>query len=317
MKLRHLKNSKIDFKRWDAALTETHHPLIYANSWYLNIVSPNWEALVNEDYTILVPLPIKKFLGIKFLAQPPFCQQLGLFSTEYTKCEEVSLEIGALPFATITYQTKNICFKKKDCLTKKRNNLTLPLVKEYAQLFKAFNQNTKRNIKKAAKHPQKINQTFCAETFIDFSQKHAPYSLSIKNWRVLKRIVEVSIKNKTGALWTVTDTNKTTLCMGFFLNEYNRITFLSGHSSPEGFEQKSMFLLMDHIIKTDAESNKTLDFEGGSLEGVARFYKGFGAKEEIYYAWQNPILKPIVLILNWLRERKLFPIKLANKNNPI
>ncbi len=314
MKLRHLKNSEIDFEKWDAALTDTHHPLIYANSWYLNIVSPNWEALVNEDYTILVPLPIKKVLGIKFIVQPPFCQQLGLFSEKYANCEVAKFSSQRLPFATIIYQTKNLCFKKRDRLTKERSNLILPLQKEFSQLFKAFNQNTKRNIKKATKHPQKINQTFCAETFIKFSQKHAPYSLSLKEWEVLKRIVEVSLNNKIGALWTVTNTNNTELCMGFFLNKFNRITFLSGHSSPEGFEQKSMFLLMDHVIKSHAESNKILDFEGGSLEGVARFYKGFGAIEEIYYIWQNPVLKPIVLMLNWLRERKQFVMKIASKN---
>ena len=65
-----------------------------------------------------------------------------------------------------------------------------------------------------------------------------------------------------------------------------------------------MFLLMNHIIKTHAESKKILDFEGGSLEGVARFYKGFGAEEEIYYIWQNPILKQIISLINRLKRVK-------------
>ena len=59
---------------------------------------------------------------------------------------------------------------------------------------------------------------------------------------------------------------------------------------------------MNHIIKREAESKKTLDFEGGSLEGVARFYKGFGAEEEVYYIWQNPILKQISSLIDRMKR---------------
>jgi len=304
MKLHHLTKDKIDFERWDAALANSDRPLIYANSWYLNIVSPKWEALISEDYSTIVPLPIVNKFGIKIVTQPPFCQQLGLFSSKDQLCEDQYTLSESLPFATRIYQTKNLLFKNKRFLSKERINLILPLQNEYPLLKKGFNQNTRRNIKEAEKHHQKTKQTFCADTFIDFSQKHAPYILSSKNWRVLKHIVETSLENKTGALWTVTDIQNTSLCMGFFLNQYNRITFLSGHSSPQGFKQKSMFLLMNHIIKTHAESKKILDFEGGSLEGVARFYKGFGAEEEIYYIWQNPILKQIISLINRLKRVK-------------
>lgn len=302
MKLHHLTNNEIDFERWDAALANSDRPLVYANSWYLNIVNPNWEALVSEDYSTVVPLPVVQKFGIKIVSQPPFCQQLGLFSNKPQLYEDSGILTNALPFSTRIYQTKNLPFKNKFFFSHERINLILPLQNEYTLLKKGFNQNTKRNIKEAEKHHQKIEQAFCANTFIEFSQKHAPYSLSSKNWKILKSIVKTSLENKTGTLWAVNDIQNSPLCMGFFLNQYNRITFLSGHSSPLGFKQKSMFLLMNHIIKRHAESKKTLDFEGGSLEGVARFYKGFGAEEEIYYIWQNPILKQINLLINQLKR---------------
>lgn len=303
MKLNHLTNREIDFQRWDTALAKSHHPYIYASSWYLNMVSPNWEALVNEDYSIIIPLPIRKVLGIKIIVQPPFCQQLGLFSTISQYAEESLYFQRSLPFATLVYQTKNLFLKEKNLIVKKRVNLILPLQKKYNLLIKEFNQNTKRNTKKAKDFQQKIEKTFCANTFIDFSQEHAPYSLSVKNWGVLKCIVESSLKNERGTIWTVTNSDNSPLCMAFFLHNYDRITFLSGHSSPLGFTQKSMFLLMDHVINRYAESDKTLDFEGGSLEGVARFYKGFGAVEENYYVWQSPFLKQLSSLFNRLKKR--------------
>lgn len=315
MKLNHLTNSKIDFERWDAALAKSHQPYIYASSWYLNMVSPNWEALVNEDYSTLIPLPIKKILGIKIIVQPPFCQQLGLFNSNSQHIEGTSYANYKLPFAPLMYQTKNLFLIRKNLIVQKRINLILPLQKEYNLLQKEFNQNTKRNCKKAKKFQQKIEKTFCADTFINFSQEHAPYSLSIKNWETLRLIVESSLKNERGTLWTVTDSDNSPLCMAFFLDNYDRITFLSGHSSPLGFTQKSMFLIMDHVINRYAESDKTLDFEGGSLEGVARFYKGFGAVEETYYVWQSPLLKQLSSLFNRLKKVRNLNQTIKNKEN--
>ena len=302
MKLHHLTNKEIDIERWDAALANSDRPLIYANSWYLNIVSPNWEGFVNEDYTTIVPLPVSYKFGIKIVTQPPFCQQLGSFTNRHHLCEERFTPLSTPPFATRIYQTKNILFKNNRYFSKERVNLILPLQKEYTLLKKGFNQNTRRNIKEAKKHNQKIEQTFSAARFIQFSQEHAPYSLSSKSWTILKKIVETSLENKTGTLWTITNNQDIPLCMSFFLHQYNRITFLSGHSSPQGFKQKSMFLLMNEIIQTHAESKNTLDFEGGSLKGVARFYKGFGAKEEVYYIWQNPIIKKIDALIDPIKR---------------
>ena len=301
MKLQHLKNNEIDLKKWDDALANSHQPLIYANSWYLNIVSPNWEALVNEDYSTIVPLPVLYKFGVKIVTQPPFCQQLGSFTNRYQTSEENLVLLNTLLFATRIYQTKNLLFKKKRYFSKERVNLILPLQKEYTLLKKGFNQNTRRNIKEAEKHNQKIEQAFCANTFIEFSRKHAPYRLPLKNWEILKKIVETSLENQTGAIWIVNDANNVPLSMGFFLNQFNRLIFLSGQSSPEGFKLKSMFLLMDQIIKAHAKSKKILDFEGGSIDGVARFYKGFGAEEEIYYIWQNPIIKKIDALIDRIK----------------
>jgi hypothetical protein len=40
-----------------------------------------------------------------------------------------------------------------------------------------------------------------------------------------------------------------------------------------------MFLLIDEFIKKYSEKNLILDFEGSNMEGIARFYQGFGATD--------------------------------------
>ncbi len=78
---KHLKHEEIDLEKYSTTIINCAWGRIYALPWYLDIVSPNWEALVNEDYSIVMPLPIKRKYRLKYITQPYLCQQLGVYST--------------------------------------------------------------------------------------------------------------------------------------------------------------------------------------------------------------------------------------------
>jgi len=44
-------------------------------------VAENWDALVEDDYTAVMPLPWKKKYSFRYVYQPLNCQQLGIFTT--------------------------------------------------------------------------------------------------------------------------------------------------------------------------------------------------------------------------------------------
>lgn len=48
----------------------------------------------------------------------------------------------------------------------------------------------------------------------------------------------------------------------YILNYKNRFTYISGGSNAIGIENKGMFAIKNHLIKTNAETNMILDFEG-------------------------------------------------------
>ena len=52
--------------------------------WYLDIVHENWDALMEDDYERVMPMPvITKNWRISYIFQPFFVQQLGVFSKTY------------------------------------------------------------------------------------------------------------------------------------------------------------------------------------------------------------------------------------------
>ena len=84
--IRYVKHTDIDKVKWDACIHNAPNGLIYAYSYYLDIMSKNWDALIlskgllsENDYEAVMPLTQNKKFGISYLRQPAFTQQLGIF----------------------------------------------------------------------------------------------------------------------------------------------------------------------------------------------------------------------------------------------
>ena len=47
---------KIDKRRWDECIAKSFNGSVYAWSWYLDVVHPKWDALVENDYERVMPI---------------------------------------------------------------------------------------------------------------------------------------------------------------------------------------------------------------------------------------------------------------------
>ena len=77
------------------------------------------------------------------------------------------------------------------------------------------------------------------------------------------------------------------------LHSGNRLIYLLPFSTRKGKEYSAMFFLVNELIKGNAGKELFLDFEGSKIEGVYRFYKGFGAGLRSYYTIKR--FRPIFL----------------------
>src|ERR1017187_4211267 len=95
--IKYLKHSEINKAKWDACIAQSFNRNIYANSWYLDVVCPAWEALIDGDYQAVMPLTCNKKYGINYLYQPYFTQQLGVFGIEKLSNENMNELLNAIP----------------------------------------------------------------------------------------------------------------------------------------------------------------------------------------------------------------------------
>lgn len=293
-----LRHHEIDKAKWDAGIARSAHPLIYAESWYLDIVSPNWEAIVSNDYNTLWPLTLNRKYKWPLIVQPMFTQQLGIFSSVPIGTDETTRMWRTNPYPIHTMQSHAQYQWSSSYHLTTKNNAVLPLQNNYTDLYKSFRKDRKQSLKRSLKRQTAYHYQTSASAFIDYTQKNNHYHLAEKHLETLHQLISRALALKNGFIITVEDELQEPLSMAFFLKKFNRITNLSGHSSSKGYAWEGMFLILNQVIQDYAGSEYLLDFEGSELKGVASFYRSFGAINEPYQCIQNP------MVACWQKFRK-------------
>ena len=80
--IRFLDREDIDAGKWDKVIARSPAETIYPYTWYLDQVADNWSALVMDDYLFVMPVAWKRKVGMKYIYQPFYTQQLGVFGKE-------------------------------------------------------------------------------------------------------------------------------------------------------------------------------------------------------------------------------------------
>jgi hypothetical protein len=280
LNISYVKRHEVDTRKWDECIAGSVNGMVYAYSWYLDIVAHGWDALVADDYQSVFPLVHNVKFGIHYLYQPYFTQQLGLFSTGHITPELVSRFLDAIPakFKYISIQLNT--YLRVDYPSAKvigRITHHLDLIETYPVLSGRYSTNTKRNISRAVAHGITISKGVTPMQMLDLKRESLIVPLKKKQFQMLTRIMTQSLERGVGQLLGAY-TQRNELCASaFFLISNGKAIYLLASSGKEGLEQRAMFALVDHFINLHSETPLILDFEGSDIESIARFYKGFGA----------------------------------------
>jgi len=278
MKIRYLLHTEINRQQWDSCIQNAANSLVYAESWYLDMVSPNWEALVSDNYEYVMPLPVKRKYGIPFLVQPPLTQKLGVFSSNIIDENIVEHFTQKIP-----YRSYHLCFSEQNSCNKgtKRSNFILNLNKDYNAIFSAYSTNTKRNLKKTQQYNIEIKADLPANDFLEF------YHSITKNYGELPKtkvnlLLQESLKKEKTTIYGAYNEDNKLISALWLLYSHQRLIYLLPVSNKEGKEYLAMFKIVDEIIRKHANSNFLFDFAGSNIKSIARFYESFGAEITFY-----------------------------------
>jgi hypothetical protein len=241
--MHYFKNHQIDKAKWDNAIQGIEGAPVYALSFYL-------DAVTGKKWSAYINNDYSALIPVYYRNLPGIKR------------------IIQPPF---TQQ-----------LVKERVTYTLNLNQPFEEIKKQFSSNTKRNINKARKFPQTL-RTVSIDRFMQLiARERTRLGIPQKHLKRLKKLLE-ALEKRNSLLINGIDNNQNIIAAGAWIITPNRIYYLAGASTEEGFHKRSMFLLQNHVIELFSNTNAVYDFEGSMIPGIARFFASFGAQPEVYY----------------------------------
>lgn len=306
MQIKLLRRDQISDTQWNARVAESGDSLPYALTSYLDIVTDrNWSALVGDDYKAIFPLPYEYKLGLQMYLQPPLTQQLGLIAHNYTKELELTF-LDAIPNKVASVQLKGNERSQVnqhdtfDVIT--RTNLILPLEKSYKDLITNYSKSLRKRVRKS-KEIYSLGMSTDVASLISYYRKEMSdrVGLNTGQYSVTQKLIEHLLENELGTIYTAKRDEQVEGAL-FVIKYQNRIINLFGTSNTEGKKNHAMHFILNHIIESNSESDKLLDFEGSDLKGVKEFYQSFGPEQRSYLQYERANMPMWFKLLRGLRN---------------
>jgi hypothetical protein len=295
------KNNEIDRDQWDNCIKNTPGAKPYAYSWYLDIMAPGWQALVDDDYDSVFPIPGFSRFGIQYVATPIFLQQLGAFSPDKPALTAVDEFLDYMPDC---FKLIDLCIAQKiDAFGYKvteRINCELDLSKPYDLIFEHFSDKCKRNIKTSGKKKPDLVTDITPDEIIELFIRNKGKSLNgikERDYQRLRNLMNYCTVNKKGRLIGVRESGKK-LIYGIFLIEIHGIKIILFIANTITSRKRQIgYYVINEIIKNYSSTRTILDFAGSSIPSVASFVESFGCTRIPFYRiYRNRLIWPIRML---------------------
>jgi lipid II:glycine glycyltransferase (peptidoglycan interpeptide bridge formation enzyme) len=265
-------------------------------------MAKQWDALVLDDYEVVMPLTWNKKYGIKYLYQPFLTAQSGIFGSNLSETIIDSF-IQSIPaafrFIDISLNSNNIS-RQLTGLSIPRNNYVLDLNKSYDSLYQNYKENIQRNIKKAQQAGCTVQKDFDAEKVIELAilQMKSQGQEEKENINHFRKLYQYLYSQQMATTYGIISAENELVasCVFFFSN--NRAYYILVGNHPNGRNIGASHALIDAFIKDNAGKDMLLDFEGSDISNLALFYSSFGAVNEVYPALK---INRLPFYLKWLK----------------
>ena len=333
-----LNRSQIDSTRWNEHISKSIQSVIYAQTFYLDIVAERWQALVwpsIHDFKIVMPLPVKKKWGISVLYQPYFCQYLGIFSLKTLSPFELEafLKSVSAHFSYISnyhfnpdnYWSLTNCGSGTDyfeCSLEYTHWLRIGTA--YEQLLRCYSNDRRVNLRRAGKYNWQIEQgkdiAPLIQLFRDYHAHQIDGGVAPEALEQLEALFFGLLHKGNASLHYAYLDN--VLHAGILLVKFgNRTIYLFNAASYLGRKGNARTLMLNDHFKKEHNASMIFDFESPPFDSIMQFYNSFGSEKMAYHAIKkNQLPFPLKVLQNWrkayfIKTRRglsSFPCKISN-----
>lgn len=298
--LRFLSFATLDLARWDACVAASPGAPPYAQAWWLQATTGRWGAVVElgpgGEYRSLLPLPLKwrpqGWVGY----QPLFTQQLGLLLTAASQHKNLADYLAVIEKKCVSCYQQLAAGTELPALppgfgATERLTYHLSLGPDYAALHQGYAADYRRRLRnnQAPPYPLHVTEGADLEELIQLFLAYrgpAHTGLRPRHYAPLRRLAAAAQARGVAELHHVRHPATDELLAGaLFVRHAGGLLYLFAAASAAGRAAGAPLLLVDAAVRRHAgQPGRVLDFEGGSLPAIGRFFANFGARPVPYPA---------------------------------
>jgi hypothetical protein len=294
----------MDKQRWNALVAKDSESLIYQYTWFLEAMCDSWYGIIDDQYTTVIPLAVKRKWGIKHVYMPPFLQRMMLVGKALNEVETKLVNSILQNFSSLT--VFNIANFELNITPIKnlKNNFFLDLQQGYKCVYERYTKELIKNVKKAHFRGCEFTTEVTFDQVVAFYQQAygEKSSYTSAHFALLKKCIEQPEAQGYFHLWGVkaADTQELLLA-ALLLDDGRRCYYLLAAPSAQGKQYRATAFFIDTVIQKMVEKgNRYFDFEGSNIPSVAQFYRTFNPETEHYTQYYyNGFCTPLKQLLDW------------------
>lgn len=302
MEISHFRHDEIDRQVWNDFIRSSPMGAMYGLGEYLDIISPNWGALVinkGEKWLAVMPWFQDTKWGMKRMYQPLLCQFQGIYWSDFPKEAYKQYEWKRKVVTMMVEKADSLCSRFHSNFAPSFD-YPLPFYWDGYNLAPRFSygidlkaplpelsERHRRSIKKITDSNVQWNIKGHKSEFLNalrasFNTKGV--QLKDQHYQSVERIIDTFLKTEEAILLECRDKGGNWLC-GMLLYAFgNTFTYYLGASSEQGRKENAMtFLMNEAILLAKARDASYFDFEGSMIKNVETFFRGFGATPRLFF----------------------------------
>ena len=300
--LHFLPFSALDPARYAACLAAAR-PVAppYVQWWWLAATAGRWATVVElgpaGEYRSVLPLPRRWRPGGWQVWQPNFTQQLALVLTPASERRDLNeyLALAARHCTGLHLQlavgTVLPAALPPGFAATERTTFHLDLGPDYATLLRGYAPDYRRRLRRHAELPAPpvVSELADVEELIQLFLAYrgsGHTGLQPRHYAALRRVVVAAQARGLAELRQVRHPATGELLAGaVFVRHVGGLIYLFAAASEAGRAAHAPLLLLDEAVRRHAgQPGQVLDFEGGNMAAIGRFFANFGARPVSYPA---------------------------------
>ncbi|SEF55190.1 hypothetical protein SAMN05421847_0296 [Halpernia humi] len=292
-----LKYSDIDFVKYTGTLRNSAQYKYSAEKDFLDITSDkNWDLLVFGNYEAVMPLPFIKKMGLKFIANPKLCQQIGIFSEE----DIVARNDAILDYFIAKFNIAYYAFNDTNSFTKplleRRNYLIFP--NDYEKVKQKYSPKRKRKLR----IDEEVMRRARFSDYVEFAEaknfisKYFVGAAKVKDEKAFIDIFERLALTKNLAFYGFYLDDELINLIAIYIGSQS-VALLGTFNNREFIKISGSSYIIDKAIEANIQS-KIFDFEGSEVPSIEEFFRGFRPELRSYKVIRNSkidIVKNLIL----------------------